>query len=168
MEGYVKVEPKELMENAFRLIGVDWMLITAGNPGSFNTMTASWGGLGVLWNKNVCFIFIRPQRFTYEFMERSEFFTLSFFEEKYRKALQFCGAHSGRDTDKVAKTGITPRSGEHGSVFFDEARVVMECRKIYFQDIQPENFLSPEIAPNYQSGDYHRMYIGEMLGCWEK
>src|SRR5512139_341908 len=105
---FSETRPELLSDNPFRLIGADWMLITAGSPDAFNTMTASWGGLGVLWERKVAFCFIRPTRHTYGFIERAGGFTLSFFGEQYRSALQFCGTHSGRDTDKVSGAGLTP------------------------------------------------------------
>ncbi len=159
-----EIRPESLAENPFSLIGRDWMLVTAGTMEGFNTMTASWGGMGVLWDRSVCFIFIRPTRYTYEFIERSDSFSLSFFEEKYRKALQFCGSHSGRDTDKIKGTGLTPFA-ESGVIAFKEARLVIACRKIYFQDILPANFLDSSIDKMYAKKDYHRMYVGEITKC---
>jgi flavin reductase (DIM6/NTAB) family NADH-FMN oxidoreductase RutF len=162
-----QVRPDVLTENSFKLIGKDWMLITTGGHGSFNTMTASWGGLGVLWERTVAFCFIRPTRYTYEFMERSTIFTLSFFEERFRKALSFCGSHSGRDTDKITGSGLTPvHDGDF--IFFAEARLVLLCRKIYFQDISPDCFLDPKIEDLYPARDYHRMYVGEIVKCLRK
>ena len=156
--------PEELTENPFKLIGADWMLITAGSLDGFNTMTASWGGLGVLWERKVCFIFVRPTRHTYGFLERAGMFTLSFFDERYRAALRFCGTRSGRDTDKVQGTGLTPASdGE--AVWFLEARLVLACRKLYVQDLGPERFLDPRIEDLYPQKDYHRMYVGEIMRC---
>jgi len=156
--------PELLTDNPFKLIGKDWMLITAGTPGSFNTMTASWGGLGVLWERKVAFCFIRPTRYTYEFVERSDTFTLSFFAERHRKTLSFCGSHSGRDMDKIKKAGLTPIK-EGGFVYFNEARLVLECRKLYFQDISPDRFLDQSINDMYPQKDYHRMYVGEIVKC---
>ncbi len=159
---FKETKTEQLTDNPFKLIGTDWMLITAGTPETFNTMTASWGGLGVLWERKVCFIFIRPNRYTYEFVERSSFFTLSFFEERHRKALQFCGTHSGRDTDKMKGAGLTPVKEEE-FVYFSEARLVLACRKLYYQDISPERFLDPSIEGMYPKKDYHRMYVGEIV-----
>lgn len=156
--------PESLKENSFTLIGADWMLVTAGTAGRFNTMTASWGGLGVLWDRKVCFIFIRPTRYTYEFLEKADSFSLSFFGEKHRKALLYCGTHSGREQDKVKETGLTPES-DGGAVWFREARLVLLCRKIYTQDLEPERFLDPSIGKMYPQKDYHRMYIGEIAHC---
>ncbi len=163
MKKFTEISPLELNESAFRLIGKEWMLITAGTIGNWNTMTASWGGMGELWFKPVVFTFIRPQRYTREFVEREEVFTLSFFDESQRKTLNFCGANSGRDCDKAGETGLTPIATDGGSVTFEEARLVLECRKMYFQDLNPDHFLVPEIEANYPNKDYHRMYVGEVL-----
>lgn len=161
-----KIRPEELTDNVFKLIGSDWMLITAGPPEEHNMMTASWGGFGVIWNKNVCFCVIRPTRHTYRFAEKAENFTLSFFDESYKKTLQFCGTESGRDINKSQETGLTPTAGTlPGTTYFAEARLVIECRKLYHQDIDPANFLDPDIDKNYPEKDYHRMYIGEIVEC---
>ncbi len=164
---FIESKPEQLTDNPFKLIGKDWMLITAGTQQSFNTMTASWGGVGVLWQKQVSFCFVRPTRYTFEFMERSENFTLSFFEERYRTALNFCGSNSGRDTDKVKETGLTPISKD-GFIYFGEARLVLACRKLYFQDINPGYFLEQGIHDLYPVKDYHRMYVGEIVSCLKK
>lgn len=168
MEQMKRISPAELNENTFTIIGTNWMLVTAGTKNSFNTMTASWGGLGFLWNRNVSFIFIRPQRHTYSFLERNDIFTLSFFDDLYRDVLNYCGSKSGRDVDKVSATKITPVETGHGGIYFAEARLVLECRKIYFQDIVPNNFLDQKIADNYSLQDYHRMYIGEIADCFKR
>lgn len=166
---FKKLKPEEMPDNPFKLIGSDWMLIAAGPPEAHNMMTASWGGLGVLWNKNVCFCVIRPHRYTYEFVEKAEGFTLSFLGEEYREALQLCGTKSGREIDKTEATGLTPTAGSlPGTTYFAEARMVLECRKIYFQDIDPEHFLDPSIQGNYPQRDYHRMYVGEIVNCLVK
>ena len=165
---FKEIQPENIGDNAFKLIGKDWMLITAGNPKSFNTMTAAWGGFGFLWNKNVCFIFIRPNRYTYKFVEENGIFTLSFFEEKYRGILEFCGQSSGRDTDKIKKTGLTVFQSASDGISFKEAKTVIECRKIYFQDINPKNFADASIQNNYPEKDYHRMYTGEILHVFSK
>jgi len=162
------IKPQQIPDNVFKLIGEDWMLITAGTPERFNTMTASWGGMGILWGKEVCWCVIRPHRYTYQFMEAAERFTLSFFEERYREALNICGTKSGRDTDKVAASGLTPAQTESGAIYFAEARLVIECKKIYSHDIDPRHFLDPDIASNYPKKDYHRMYLGEIVRCLSK
>ena len=153
----------DLNDSAFRLIANDWFLLTAGPRDDFNTMTASWGGFGELWNKKVCFVFVRPQRYTYEFMERNDSFTLSFFDEKHRATLKRCGTKAGREIDKMNGLELTPTVGPSGSVYFEEAKLVFECRKLYYQDLMPDHFLDPEIKSNYPGNDYHRMYIGEIV-----
>ncbi|MEI8201963.1 MAG: flavin reductase [Bacteroidota bacterium] len=155
------IKPEQITENPFVLLNDDWMLITAGTPDKFNTMTASWGGMGVLWNKRVVYIFIRPPRYTYDFVENSSIFTLSFFNNDYRKALRICGETSGRDTDKIKATGLTPLFS-NDYIAFEEAKLIFQCRKIYFNDILSENFLDPKIQPHYPNNDYHRMYVGEI------
>lgn len=164
---FEKTDLGRIDENVFKLIGSDWMLITAGEKDSFNTMTASWGGMGVLWNKPVSYIFVRPTRYTYEFLEKNKSFSLSFFDETHRKALSVCGTKSGRDTDKVKEAGLTPVVSENGIVHFDEAKLVLECSKIYYQDIDSSNFLDPVIEGFYNK-DYHRMYIGEITNIIKK
>lgn len=158
---FKEIKATELNINSFDMIGKKWMLITAGNSKSFNTMTASWGNLGVLWGKNVSTCYIRPQRYTYEFIEREDYYTLSVFGEQYRNALNICGSKSGRDVNKMALTGLTPIFDEHG-VYYEEADIVLICRKLYYQDIEPNNFLDSAINANYKNKDYHRMYIGEI------
>ncbi|MDR1443377.1 MAG: flavin reductase family protein [Treponema sp.] len=158
-------------------IGHEWMLISVGaeNGGGgtdWNTMTASWGGLGVLWGRDVAFMFIRPSRRTFEFANNSGLFTLSFFDESRRDALNFIGANSGRDYDKAAETGLTPlvfgsgiaEGRAAGAIGFDEAREIIVCHKLYTHDFDPRRFLdAPLIEKSYNGKDYHRMYIGEIL-----
>lgn len=164
---YEKTDLHKIDENPFKLIGSDWMLITAGDKSSFNTMTASWGGVGVLWNKPVTYIFVRQTRYTYEFLEKNKSYSLSFFDENYRKALTICGTKSGRDTDKVKEAGLTPVVSENGLVHFSEARLVLDCTTLYYQDIDPANFLDSSIEGFYNN-DYHRMYIGEINNIIKK
>lgn len=162
-----KIEPQEINQNPFTLIDNDWFLLTAGNLNAFNTMTASWGGMGILWNKPVVFCFVRPQRYTYKFMESNEIFTMSFFEESHRAALNLCGKVSGRQTDKMKSTGLRPMESPKGSIFFEQAKLMMECRKLYFSDIIPEHFQMEGLHANYPKKDYHRMYIGEIISCYD-
>ena len=164
-----KIDPQELSVNPFNLILKENMLITAGPPDSFNTMTAGWGGLGALWSRNVAFCVVRPVRYTYEFLEREESFTLTWFEEQHRPALQLLGTKSGRDSDKVTESGLTPIAGTlPRTTAFAEARLIMECRKIYAQDIDPKCFLDPKIEDWYPEKDYHRFYVGEIINCLVK
>jgi len=165
MKKFFQVSPEKLDENVFTLLKKEWMLITAGSLSSHNTMTASWGGFGHLWNRHVCTVYVRPTRFTWDFMEESDLFTLSFLGTEHREALKLCGTTSGRDTDKIADAGLTPVESPGGSVFFDEARLVIECRKIYSNVIDPERFVDRALSSHYPDMDYHTAYIGEITAC---
>ena len=159
---FEQIDPKSLDQNVFSLIGDQWMLLTAGTGEKCNTMTASWGGLGVLWGKPVATVYIRPQRYTLEFVEREEKFTLAFFGEEYRKALALCGSKSGRDIDKVKECGFTVEMAD-GAPYFAQADLVLVCRKAYWQDMDPTHFLDGEIDGKwYPEKDYHRIFIGEI------
>ena len=162
---FKEIKPEAIKDNPFRAIGQEWMLITAGDKAKFNMMTASWGGWGVLWHRPICFCVVRPGRYTYEFIESAKYFTLSYFEKKYKKALDFCGTKSGRDVDKVKATGLTPVEDKHGCLYFKEARLVIMLKKIYFQQIDPMHFLDPKINENYPKKDFHRLYVGEVVRC---
>ncbi len=158
------IKAREIQEDVFSLIGKRWMLVSAGREHDFNTMTASWGGLGVLFHKKVATIYIRPQRYTLEFLEREETFTLSFFGEECRDTLKLLGTKSGRDGDKIAESGLTPLFLNETSPTFSEAELVLVCRKLYQQDFQPEGFLDAKIEQEtYPNQDYHRMYIAEIV-----
>ncbi len=168
MNGFERINPESFGENAIKLIARNWLLITAGNEKSFNTMTASWGGLGNLWNKPVAFIFIRPQRFTYQFAEKEDFFTIQFFDEKYRDILNYCGSHSGRDADKIKETGLKVFTSDNGNIYFEQAFLQMECRKLYYDDFDPDRFVDKGLLKNYPKNDFHRMYIGEIVECLQR
>ena len=162
MNGFKTVEIKDLQFNPFTLIDKEWMLITAGNEQKCNTMTASWGGLGELWKHYVSFIFVRPQRYTLEFIEKEGYYSLCFFDESYRKAPSFCGSHSGRDYDKCKETGLTPVFDE-AAPYFAEAKMVLICRKLHKQPIDPAGFIDPAIdATCYPEKDYHEMFVGSI------
>lgn len=159
-----KIDVQDLQLNPFTAIGQQWLLLTAGDRDSANTMTASWGGMGVLWNKPVVTVYVRPQRYTYQFMERSDYFTVAFFDESWRQALNLCGSKSGREVDKVNECGFSLAYGEGDAPYFQEAQLVLVCKKLYFDDIEPSHFLTPDIDPkNYPNKDYHRMYIGQVM-----
>lgn len=161
MHQFTEISPSRIGDNPFDMIGKEWMLLTAGNGEDCNTMTASWGGLGVLWSQPVSTVYVRPTRHTYGFMEREEYYSLCFLGDTQREALQLCGSRSGRDIDKIAAAGLTLRT-DAPAPYFDEARLVIICRKRYAQDISPACFCDPTIEKHYDN-DYHRMYIGEIV-----
>lgn len=165
---FKKTTWEALNENAIKLIGQDWMLITAGNSDtSFNMMTASWGGMGWLWEKPVSYIFVRPQRYTYQFTEREPLYTVTFYEEKYRDILRKMGSVSGRNFDKMKNSGLTPFRTENGSVAFQEARIILECRKLYASEILEQSFVDTALAKKiYPNKDFHKMYVGEIVNVW--
>lgn len=162
-----EIDIRGLKESPVKLISDDWALLSAGKPGEWNTMTVSWGGVGELWGKDVVFAFVRPQRYTREFIEGSDMFSLSFFGGKYKKELSLCGSKSGRDTDKAELTGFAPVF-DNGAVYIRQAELVLVCRKIAFFDLNPDGFIDENIESNYASGDYHRMYVGEIVKTLEK
>lgn len=167
-----KIDVKTLTDNVFSTIGKEWMLVTAGTKDKWNTMTASWGCLGWLWNKPVAVVFIRPERYTHDFIEQGDTLTLSFLghSEEARKALNFCGSRSGRDFDKAKETGLTPVELELGTVGFEQARLTFECHKLYKGDIKPVEFITPDIAQWYggAKGGYHDVYIVEIVNAYKK
>lgn len=161
MANWKEINVSEWNDNLFDRIGKDWMLISAGNREACNTMTASWGGTGILWNRPVAFSFIRPQRYTMEFIEREEYYSLAFFGDGFRDALNFCGTKSGRDFDKWKETGLTPAFDL--APYPEQANTVLICRKLYRQDMTPESFLDAEIREKiYPNNDYHRVFVGEI------
>lgn len=156
-----KTNIRRIDQNAVRSLAEDWALVTAGTKDGFNTMTVSWGGLGEIWGKDAAFIFIRPGRYTFGFLEANERFTICFFGGAQKKALALCGSKSGRDTDKVKEAGLTPVF-DGGVTYFDEAALVLKCRKMASYDLTPDGFLDDAVADNYDGSDYHRMYIAEI------
>lgn len=151
-------------EDVFNLIGKQWMLVTAGTAEKFNTMTASWGGLGWLWNKPVAFVFIRPERYTHDFIEAYDRLTLSFYDEEHRNILQFCGTKSGRDTDKVTSIGLLPLPLDSGTVTFSQARLTLDCRKLFKASMNEANFLDHSILEKWYGahGGLHDVYVVEI------
>lgn len=165
-----QIEIKALSENFFETIGKEWMLVTAGSSEHFNTMTASWGGIGFLWNKPVAFVFIRPERYTYEFTEKNEYLTLSFLGAENRAIYNLCGSKSGRDTDKIRESGLKPILTPGGQITFEQARLTLECRKLYAEALAPEGFADREALHKWydENNGIHKMYIAEILNVWEK
>ncbi len=153
--------PANLFEtNPFTKIGSDWMLITAGDKEKANTMTASWGGFGVLWGKNVAYIFVRESRYTKEFLDKKDTFSLTFFEG-HKMDLKYLGAVSGRNEDKLANAHLTLNYA--GDIpFIDEGNLIFLCKKLSATPITTEQFCDPSVAEFYKNGDFHTMYVGEI------
>ena len=156
--------PEELQKNPFRMIGKEWLLITAEDPDTHevNTMTASWGCVGVLWNKPVAVCFIRPQRHTHPIALKAARLSLSVLPEAYRDALRFCGTKSGRDYDKFKETGLSVAYDEHHTPFVGEAETVLLVKKLYVDEIREDSFLDPELLKNYKEKDYHTVFVCEI------
>lgn len=162
------VDAKTLTPEIFRVLGGQNALLTAGDRERCNTMTIGWGQMGTLWGRPVCTVYVRPERFTYEFMESRDCFTVSFLPESAKKTLAFCGSRSGRDVDKIKECGLTLRYGAGDAPFFDEAEWALVCRKLYVQDLcggaVREDAL---ILPFYgEKGGWHRAYTGEVVEAY--
>jgi flavin reductase (DIM6/NTAB) family NADH-FMN oxidoreductase RutF len=168
MKDHREISPYEL-ENAMKLIGKTWMLITAKDEenGRVNAMTASWGAMGVLWNKPVCVAFIRPQRHTYSLVEKEDRLSFAFLGEENRSALAFCGRESGRNCDKLAATGLSTVEID-GVACIKEAKLLLVCKKLYAQDLGEDCFIDKELLSNYTAKDYHRMYVCEIEKAYVK
>ncbi|MCE9612807.1 MAG: flavin reductase [Lentisphaerae bacterium] len=156
----------DLTVHSHQLWNQQWLLLTGGDfaAGRYNTMTVSWGSLGTIWNKPFAQVVVRPSRYTREFLEQFPTFTLSAFPSQHREALKLLGTKSGRDGDKIAESGLTPCASQSvAAPSFEEASLVIECRKMYWQDMDATHFIDPAIATNYPRNDYHRIYWGEIL-----
>lgn len=152
------IRPEEIPDNPFQLIGNDWMIISCDDGTRKNGMTASWGGMGVLWGRPVCFCFIRPQRHTFSLAENTNKFTFCFFDESHRQTLNYFGRVSGRDEDKIKTAGITPVC-EDGYLWYEQARLVVKGRKLYEDEIREGNFVDLSCLDTYRKKDYHTMYV---------
>ncbi|GHV09114.1 flavin reductase [Clostridia bacterium] len=158
----IKTEIGEF-SRVFDTIGKQWMLLTATVGDKINPMTCSWGGLGILWGLPVAYSFVRPQRYTQEMLPQCDRYTLTFFDEKYRDALNYCGTKSGRDGDKVSAAGLTPVRDSRGFSYFEEADWTLCVKKLYVQQFDPAGAVDPALfAKNYPADDFHYMYVGEI------
>ena len=164
---FQEMNVKELQKNPFVMIGDEWMLVTAEKEGKINTMTASWGGVGIMWGKTVATVYIRPQRCTKKFVDGSEYFTLSFFDGGQKKALGYLGSVSGNDEpDKIDKTDLHVTQVD-GQPTYEEAMLVLVCKKLYVQEMKEECFLrSQEIEDWYPEKDFHTMYMAEIVKAY--
>ncbi|MBQ7376576.1 MAG: flavin reductase family protein [Clostridia bacterium] len=168
MEGFRRISAVEL-GNALKLIGDDWMLITVKDEegGRANAMTASWGALGVLWHKDVCICYVRPQRHTHKLLREQQRFSVAFMPEEYRDALKLCGTKSGRDTDKLSESGLHTVELD-GVPMVKEASILLVCKKLYEDEIKEECFLESEVMATYKAKDYHTFYICEIEEVYER
>ena len=158
------IKPEELLLPSIDVWFTRWFVLTAGDMAKFNSMTVAWGSVGGMWEMPMVQVVVRPTRYTYGFMNGSETFTLCSFPAKYRKDVALLGSRSGRDGDKIALTRLTPVKSEAvATPCFAEADLVLECRKMYWQDLDPDHFLSERIMPNYPGRDFHRVFFGEIL-----
>ena len=159
-------------EDIISIIGKEWMLITAGDIQHFNTMTASWGGVGFLWGKPVAFVFIRPERYTHDFVEQNDRLTLTFFDEADKDILNFCGTKSGHDYDKVKETGLRPVATPGGNVSFEQARLTIEGRKLYKTRLTADGFIDKAALERWYhdkpGGGLHDVYVVEIENVFEQ
>ena len=163
MNNYLTLTPEEFERSPFRLIGKEWMLITtpdAEKESGANAMTASWGGLGVLWNTPVATVYVRPQRYTFDLMEKSDRVSLCFLGAEYKQALTLCGTKSGRDMDKLKECGLSAEEID-GVPAISDSSVIMICKKLYADDLKEDKFIDREHLSHYK-GDFHRFYILEI------
>ncbi len=161
MNNFKEISCEKINKNVFEMVGKQWMLVTAEKGGKVNTMTASWGGMGVIWGKNVVFVVIRPQRFTKEFIDNSETFSLTFLNEEYRKTLNYLGTVSGRDEDKILKSGLTVDFLDK-TPYFVQGETVIKCKKLYNQYFTEDSFIDKNIINKWYNKDYHMLYIAEI------
>ena len=168
LAGYKRIDPEKIPGNIIKMLNEDWMLITAGDRTKFNMMTASWGGLGVLFGKPSAFCFINPMRYTYSLMEQGDTYTLTFYTEAYRDALKLCGTVSGKDTNKVEASGLTPITTPSGAQAFSEAWMIIECRKMVVQPLSQTVIADPTIRQSFDGKPVNTLFIGEILNVWVK
>lgn len=163
-----EITAENINENIFKLIGKDWMLVAAQKDGKTNAMTASWGFAGVMWGKNCLITAIRPQRYTKEFIDGSDTFSITILPDGYRDTLNYFGSVSGRDEDKIAKSGLTVEKCEN-TPYFAEGKLVLICRKMFAQEIKAESFIDKEALEKwYPNNDLHTLYVAEIVKVLEK
>jgi flavin reductase (DIM6/NTAB) family NADH-FMN oxidoreductase RutF len=156
------IQPEEIRDNPFTMIGDDWLLIGAEKAGKVNAMTASWGGMGIIWNKPVVTIYLRPSRYTKELVDNGKTFSINVLPRQERPILDYCGSHSGRTEDKIAAAKLNVEHTDD-TPWFTQSRLVLICRKLYVQELAPDNFVGRDVCiKNYPQKDYHTMYIAEI------
>lgn len=167
------INPKDIKDNPIKLFGDDWAVVAAGTKDDFNELTVSWGALGDAWwdNMPIAIIFVSATRFTHKYLEANDTFSINVFPRQYRKELAYIGSHSGKDEDKVAATGLQTAFTDHGTPIFTQARLVIECRKIYSHDLDASRF-SESLIGNYAQKKFqgvvpHTVFFGEIINCWQ-
>ena len=161
-----EIDPGQFVVSAHDLWNKQWLLLTSGDfsTGHYNTMTVGWGSFGTMWNRPFAQVVVRPTRYTFEFMNQYDSFTLCAFDNAYKKALNMLGSKSGRHGDKISESGVTPIASRMiKAPGFEQATLIVECRKIYWQDFDPTHFLDDAIEGFYPDRDYHRVYFGEIV-----
>lgn len=168
MDEFKQINASQL-DNAVKMIGSDWMLITTYDTDNkrVNAMTASWGALGVLWHKDVCICFVRPQRYTHKLLKEQDRFSIAFMGEEYRSALRLCGRESGKDIDKLAECGLTAKDCD-GVPVITQSDTVLICKKLYEDEIKEDCFLDKQVMDNYKIKDYHTFYVCEIEKIYKR
>ncbi|MFT4170821.1 MAG: DUF4468 domain-containing protein [Dysgonomonas sp.] len=166
LPGFRQISADKIPGNIVKLLN-NWTLITSGTAEKTNVMTASWGGLGVFWEKPVAFCFLNPSRYSVQTMDQGETYTISFYTEAYKDAMLYCGNNSGRNTDKIKGSGLTPIKTPSGATAFAEAWMIFECKKIIAQQISPDA-VKTQVPAEWSKNGYHKMYVGEILNVWVK
>ncbi len=156
-----EISIENFKENPFTMIGKDWLLITAEKDNKTNMMTASWGGLGVMWGKNVASVYIRPSRYTKEFIDQGEKFSICVLPENFREAYNLCGSKSGRQIDKVKESGLKVEKSDD-CPYFSESKLVLICKKIYSQPMYAENLMDEAARDRFWKDDVHELYMAEI------
>ena len=170
-EQFKTISPEEFSGNVFNLVGKDFTVITAGDETLYNSMTAGWGGLGILFNKPTTWCFLRANRYTLELIQQEQKYTMSYFPDEYKDQVLFLGSKSGKDTDKMKETTLTHVQTPSGSISFKEAKIIIECKLIEISTVTPEDYYTEEgknfISDAYKEvGDYHKLVFGEITNIW--
>ena len=162
----IQINPWDFTTRIAHLWEKDWLLLSSGDfkAGNYNAMTVAWGSFGVMWAKPFAQVVVRPSRYSFGLMNQYDTFTLTAFGAEHKKALGLLGSKSGRDGDKIAESGLSPVSGVVAAApTFSEAILSIECRKLYWQDMEPGNFVDPALEGSYNGSDYHRIFFGEII-----
>jgi flavin reductase (DIM6/NTAB) family NADH-FMN oxidoreductase RutF len=172
-ELFSKISANEISDNIFKLVGEDITVITAGKESHFNSMAASWGGVGILFNKPVTWCMLRANRYTFEIIKNEHTYTLSYFPEEYKEQVLFFGSKSGRNSDKMKETTLTPVQTPSGNMTYKEARLTLECKLTEVTAVNPDDFYNQEdkdfIAGGFEEAkEYHRLVFGEITNVWIK